>query len=416
MLSALSPFQIFNNILWSSWPALLQGLKYFVYFSPILFAFLLWQTYLLYIRSKYVKEQEWVLLEIKIPKEITKSPRAMELLLEIFYQTFDGTLIDKYIKGVVRGWFSLELVSIGGKIRFFFYIPKFFQNLVESRIYSQYPEVEVIKCDHDYTEDVTYGQPDSTWDVAGRDFKLDKNEIYPIRTYVDYELDKDPKEEFKIDPMTPMLEFLSSIKPTEQVWFQILIMGGKKRFGKDPKTGKDLSWQKEVEKELNTLLKRDLKEKDMATGWVKSNLSSGERDMVEAIERNLKKLPFDTGLRVLYASTTGLRPAVTVGILSSLRQYSYERRNAFAGISDTVTSFDNPWEDPFGWRLKRRKKDHFQFYRNRSFFYPPASRKPTTLTTEELATIFHFPGQVATTPSLDRIQSKRGEPPANLPI
>ncbi len=38
------------------------------------------------------------------------------------------------------------------------------------------------------------------------------------------------------------------------------------------------------------------------------------------------------------------------------------------------------------------------------------------MTVEELATIFHFPGKVATTPTLGRIPSKRAEPPSNLPI
>lgn len=414
MSTVLAPFVLFNDLLSQLMPVLEASFVYFIYFAPILSVILLWQSYLLYIRSNYIKNQEWVLLEVKIPKEITKSPRAMELLLEVFYQTYEGELVDRYIKGSIRGWFSLELVSIGGRIHFFFYIPKFFQNLVESRIYSQYPEVEIIKCEHDYTEDVTYGQPGSPWEIVGRDLKLSEPEVYPLRTYVDYELDKDPKEEFKIDPMTPLLEFLSTIKPTEQVWIQIMIMGGKKRFL--DKKGDLVGWQKEVKAELEKLLKRDVDAKDMSSAWIKATLSPGERDMVEAIERNLKKLPFDVGLRILYAATEGIRPAVSVGIVTSLRQFSAERRNGFGLLEGTLTGFNNPWEDPFGWRARRRKIKHFKYYRNRSYFYPPVGRKPMTLTTEELATIYHFPGQVATTPSLERIPSKRGEPPANLPI
>ena len=42
--------------------------------------------------------------------------------------------------------------------------------------------------------------------------------------------------------------------------------------------------------------------------------------------------------------------------------------------------------------------------------------KPIVMTTEELATIFHFPGQVATTPTISRSSSKKAEPPPNLPI
>jgi hypothetical protein len=38
------------------------------------------------------------------------------------------------------------------------------------------------------------------------------------------------------------------------------------------------------------------------------------------------------------------------------------------------------------------------------------------LNTEELATIFHFPGQVAGTPTLERVPSKKAEAPSNLPI
>ena len=42
-------------------------------------------------------------------------------------------------------------------------------------------------------------------------------------------------------------------------------------------------------------------------------------------------------------------------------------------------------------------------------------RTPLVLNSEELATIYHFPGQVAETPTFKRIESKRAEPPQNLP-
>ena len=35
---------------------------------------------------------------------------------------------------------------------------------------------------------------------------------------------------------------------------------------------------------------------------------------------------------------------------------------------------------------------------------------------EELATLYHLPGAVATTPTLTRIPSKKSEAPANLPV
>ena len=42
--------------------------------------------------------------------------------------------------------------------------------------------------------------------------------------------------------------------------------------------------------------------------------------------------------------------------------------------------------------------------------------KAKVFSAEELATVFHLPGQVALTPTLNRIGSTRSEAPANLPV
>ena len=52
-----------------------------------------------------------------MPKEITKSPIATEVFLSSLYQTSgEGNWFDKYRKGGMRAWFSLELVSIEGRV------------------------------------------------------------------------------------------------------------------------------------------------------------------------------------------------------------------------------------------------------------------------------------------------------------
>ena len=58
-------------------------------------------------------------------------------------------------------------------------------------------------------------------------------------------------------------------------------------------------------------------------------------------------------------------------------------------------------------------------YKLRSFFYPPYEnflQNSFILNAEELATIYHFPGNVSVTPTLSKIASKKSEPPSNLPI
>jgi hypothetical protein len=69
-------------------------------------------------------------------------------------------------------------------------------------------------------------------------------------------------------------------------------------------------------------------------------------------------------------------------------------------------------------RKNENLKKIFKQYINRAFFYEGlgSKKKIFTLNTEELATIFHFPGRVSTTGTFERIQAQKAEPPANLPI
>ena len=78
---------------------------------PIMMVWAFSTMWLKWRRAMFIASQEPVLLEIRVPKEIDKSPLAMELALNGFYATGDeGTWNDKYWKGGVRAWFSLELV------------------------------------------------------------------------------------------------------------------------------------------------------------------------------------------------------------------------------------------------------------------------------------------------------------------
>ena len=67
-------------------------------------------------------------------------------------------------------------------------------------------------------------------------------------------------------------------------------------------------------------------------------------------------------------------------------------------------------------KINKQKKKIFDAYVRRSYFYAPYKAKPFVLNSEELATIYHFPGGVAETPTFTRIESRKGEPPANLPV
>ncbi len=387
------------------------GLVYLV--APFFLFIIAWHLWVKYVQLCNIKKQEWVLLDIKIPKNLSRSPEAMEVVLSTFHQPGDGTFFKRYWHGAVQTWFSLEIASLAGEVHFYIYTQKFFKNLIESRIYSEYPMVEIYEVD-DYAWSFPYGQSDSDWDLWGCHFKLEKPDPYPIKTYVDYNLGSRDgvKEEEKIDPIAPMLETMGSIGPGEQLWFQMIIRAAKKRFKKKNKWFEKADWKEEGQNLLKSLLKRDLG-KDASPS--ETNLSSGEKLVAEAVERNISKLGFDCGIRGMYlAKKDNFDQSNVVALISMLKQFNSLNLNGFKPAN--TTSLKYSWQDWKNWRLNKIKWGMYDAYRRREYFNPPYQYTPITLNTEELATIYHFPGEVIQTPTLSRIASKRGEPPVNLPI
>ena len=87
---------------------------------PLVLGVIAARTWVYYVRANHLAQQKWVVLEIKIPRDTFKSPLAMEVVLSALHQTSgESNWYAKYILGKSRVWFSLELVSIEGKVRFF---------------------------------------------------------------------------------------------------------------------------------------------------------------------------------------------------------------------------------------------------------------------------------------------------------
>ena len=144
-------------------------------------------------------------------------------------------------------------------------------------------------------------------------------------------------------------------------------------------------------------------------------MSKTEQEAITAIERSLGKPAFDVGIRAIYLSKkAAFRPENITGLTMMLRQYNSGHLNSFAPMN--VTDFDNPWDDPSGQKKLEKKREMLHAYIDRGWFYPPHKRVHMVLTYEELATIYHFPGRVSTTPTFKRIDSKKSEPPVNLPV
>jgi hypothetical protein len=119
---------------------------------------------------------------------------------------------------------------------------------------------------------------------------------------------------------------------------------------------------------------------------------------------------------IYFAKNEVMDPSNITGLIGSVRQYDDNTLNTFK--LGTFTDFDYPWQDFRRMRRTSLEKAMIDAYKRRSFYYGPYrnwTQKPFILTTEELATIFHLPGGVVSTPTVGRIGSRKAEAPSNLP-
>ena len=391
--------------------------------SPIwlllLSAYVFWFFWVMYVRAYFFYNQKYLLLEIKLPREIMKSPLAMESVFSGLHQSVgERTWFDKYWSGKTRTWFSFEIVSMEGNVKFFVWTRAFWKEVIEAQIYAQYPEVEIIETD-DYTRMIDFNKKEiSIW---GADFELTEPDPYPIKTYIDYGLDKDPKEEFKVDPISPMIEHFGSIGGGEYLWIQFIIRVNKNEKKKKGVWFGKTGWKEEAEEEINKILQRDPKTKTSsvlsAAGFpMDPMLSEGEREKVKSLGRSITKLGFDVGMRGIYlAEKDKFRPINIMGLLGTVKQFNSNTLNKFAPARYSA-GFSYNWQDYKNILKNRAGRRVFDAYRRRTYFHHPYKTQSFVMNTEELATMYHFPGSTVSTPTVSRIPSKKSEAPPNLPI
>lgn len=391
------------------------------FFVPLFIGIILWELWIQYKRAKFFAEQKYILLEIKLPREIFKSPKAAEFFINGLSQGVgEGNWYEMYWHGRVRPWFSLEIVSIDGGVHFFIWTRKGYKNQIEANIYSQYPGIEVFEVP-DYTLPVSYDPTQNV--IFGTEFELTREDVFPIKTYVDYGMDKDPKEEYKIDPLTPLIEFLGNLDRGMQMWIQIIIRQHKAEH-KDPVTGKmvDKRWKNDAQVQIDKILKA-VKGETGPDGKIIPGtgrpLSDVERETIKALDRSVSKTGFDVGMRAIYFAPKEVFNGNLIGGMIGGITHFNSHMNGFkpARISaERLKHFLLLWKKRSDKVRNAERQEMFDAYKKRAWFYKPHKRPHFVLNTEELATLFHFPGGVSTTPTFARVDSRKAEAPPNIPV
>jgi hypothetical protein len=382
----------------------------------ITFAFDKWMQYR---RSDFNANQKYMLLELRLPRETKKTPLAMETVLSnLNFSAGETTWYKKYIKGGARPWWTIEMVSIGGQVRFFIWTRESLRRGLESYFYAQYPGMEIIEAE-DYSR--IFDPLSHENEMWGAEYGLTKEDPFPIKTYVEYGLDQaGQKPEEQIDPMAQLIELLGSLGPKEQLWIQIVF-----RQTRSEKFGKGRTWKDVTDELIEKIRKETISKRtsiDPVTGAVREtegfpNPTPGQKATIEALGRNGYKPGFDTGIRAIYMAEKGhFQASMITYMINMWKPFSSEGWNGIKLLEIFSAKFnDYPWEDRHGHHKHHEHVNLVEFYRRRSYFHPPYTGPWMILSAEELATIFHVPSSTVETPSLPRIQSSTGGAPANLP-
>lgn len=391
--------------------------------------FFVWKDFWVWgLNYLWKSEIQWTLLEIRIPKNILKTPKAMENAFAALHGIYLKSIRfeDRYFKGDDLFWFSCELVGYAGGVTFYIRCPFISRNLVESAIYSEYPDAEILEAE-DYTELMPEILPNDTYDIWGQDFVLAKPNPYPIKTYEFFEANV---EEQRLDPIAAITEVMSRLKEGEAIWLQYLIRPVTDIWKKEGEDIRDKFMQRKKSKELSYIeglvdfLKKLVDAPFEHPIWGEAEkdkekfifLSPGESVILKAVENKISKLGFETAIRFIYIdrrdSFTWANIAAVNGVI---KQFNTQDMNSFRPISDTVTFITSRKLTFESWFRKRRV-----FYRKRMIFNMYKARwfpgQNSILNTEELATIFHFPLITVGAPLLRRVETRKGEPPPGLPM
>ena len=376
-----------------------------------------------YVRSGFLFKRDSVLLEVKMPRDITRSPRAMENALSVLWlDTGVTTFLNTTWQGQVLPYFSFEIASFGGEIHFYIWCWRNWRPNVEAMMYAYYPEVEITEAE-DYAAKFRFDP--NTQDAFPTDWRYEpRNDAYPIRTYVDFELDKDPKEEYRVDPLAEVLERMSILKPSEQMWIQIIITqckdvrrkkGGHWWETENRYTGLVSEEVEEIRKKTAPLHPDDRSAPDAWKTYARVPLYK-VTETVKSMERNMGKHIFSVGMRGIYiADQKDFGAAGYMGIRWIWRpmgnaQYMNQLRPRRWG-----NPFDYPWQDYNNIRWNLMISRYLDCYRRRSHFYTPYVMPHNMMSAEVLATLWHPPSASIGAPGIARIPAKKAEPPANLP-
>lgn len=296
---------------------------------------------------------ELIYLHIVIPQG-----KEEEMKME---SRFQGLLINLR-NTVYNERFSFEYFGYAQYTYFYIVCREKFKETIEGLVYSEFPDAE-INTVQDYAQ---MYNPEKEG-AAGATFKLQEKDIFPLRTF----------EQFEGDSMSRFFSVVSKIDSGEKIWTQIIV---------EPRddtawfhlSRKLLLWQHKLKKFFSV---RDRLRKE--------GLKGIEQRRSDLAKQKEETMPFKVSLRCLYiAKNNDTARQKLEAVINSFYQFNDSDINSLIGV--------------------RQNRGVVDAYRSRTH------ANAYILSGREVATLFHFPN-ADHVPHIVHVLARRSDPPQDLP-
>ena len=376
----------------------------------------------------------WKYLEIKIPREILKGPKAMEQFFAALWPLRNAPSgpYKKYWEGEIPRWHVIDIIGKNKEVRFFVRVSFAISTALQGFLYAQYPDVEIFEVEDPLPKEfpATYRElEDQGYEIFGNELYQTQSPAISIRTFSEFEQESGDEKGRIIDPFAVLLELISNLKPSEMLLIQYVLMPDDQKHGRN-------NWRDEAKKILETLQNTTQQlghDKEGNPQYRFRFRTPGEEGVIKRIEEKLERPTFETTLRYMYIApkaeynyNVGYR-----GIQTFFNQFQHDRQKLHRNLAIMTKSewYYFPFIFP-DTHLYWKRYAFYDEYMQRflpldlfagklyhSYFWAWCfGHRPMPLSSQELATLFHIPTNVVlTSPMFERVESKRLPSPSNLP-
>ncbi len=317
-------------------------------------------VYLLVQLLKWRRREEqalsFVLLQVAVPRDNEIKIDAMEQFFAALYSIKKGGPIWKLPFLNPQDHLSFEIVAKKEEIRFYVSVPDHLRDLIEKQIHGSYPGAIVSQVE-DYNIFSEEGE------VAYCSLKLRSSNYMPIKSYKD----------LAVDPLSVVTSALAKIGEGGGCAVQILMAPA------------DNKWKAQGRKYIARTKKREADPEK-----AKFNVDAKS---LELIENKTTKPGFYTAIRIVASALTHTEAKM---ILDNVKATFEQFNGDLNGFTKDKIWVQNNFMTDFIYR------------------YQPMFKAPSVLTSEELATILHFPNKSVETPHIFWLNAKRAPAPAGL--